>query len=733
MALRWPVLLAVAAITWAALSQLTGMAGEVSGKLSFLGTGSTAIEAQQRAVARFGLPLLSRTVVVQRDPEGLNPYTAARSVLHALEVDKQTLTGTRPPGQDDLLLALPLINSPLLIPGAAERNTTIVTYLFSDPSAGIFAQRRAADAYAAQVKPADGPAQVTGTIPVQIEKGAVVARNLPLVEAATLAAIAVIVGLAFRSILAPVVTLVTAGVAFLLADRTIGTLSDAVGLAAPAGLEPVIVALVLGITTDYSIFFLSGAQRRLREGASGRDAARGAVREYLPIVATAGFTVACSVAALVVAESGVFRALGPGLSVTVLVGLAVSVTAVPALLAILGRATFWPSRFGSLAAVVPAGDRPGRVAGAARAARSVEARLIRRLADRRVSATVVAVVVALMVAASLPLSGLRSSVAPVDVLPADNPLRAAAEAAAAGFAPGILSPTEVIVYEPGITARRDALTALGTALRGQPGVSLVLGPDSQPLPLDRDLGLFLAPDGGAARYLVVFDSDPLAATAIERLRGLQEAMPRLLARTGLGGVEVEYAGDTALSLALVEQAEADLGRVAIAVGLASLALLVLFLRSLVAPLYLLVSSVLAVGAALGLTTLVFQGLLGQDGLIFYVPFAAAVLLVALGSDYNIFSVGYVWEQARRLPLAEALAVAVPRSTRAINTAGVALAASFALVALVPLAPLRQLAFAMSVGVLIDAFLVRSLLVPALISLVGRASGWPGKRLTPPSP
>ncbi|PZS27396.1 MAG: MMPL family transporter, partial [Pseudonocardiales bacterium] len=88
-------------------------------------------------------------------------------------------------------------------------------------------------------------------------------------------------------------------------------------------------------------------------------------------------------------------------------------------------------------------------------------------------------------------------------------------------------------------------------------------------------------------------------------------------------------------------------------------------------------------------------------------------------------------EARHRPLAEALAVAVPRSTRAITAAGVTLAASFALVALIPLVQFRELAFAMAVGILIDAFVVRSLLVPALISLVGRFSGWPGKRLAGP--
>lgn len=140
---------------------------------------------------------------------------------------------------------------------------------------------------------------------------------------------------------------------------------------------------------------------------------------------------------------------------------------------------------------------------------------------------------------------------------------------------------------------------------------------------------------------------------------------------------------------------------------------------------------LAVGAALGLTVALFQGPLGQDGLVFYIPFAAGVLLVSLGSDYTIFSVGYVWDEARRRPLRQALAVAVPRSTRAITAAGMTLAASFALAALIPLAPFYELAFAMAAGVLIDAFVVRSVLVPALISVVGRASGWPGKRLAKP--
>jgi RND superfamily putative drug exporter len=294
-----------------------------------------------------------------------------------------------------------------------------------------------------------------------------------------------------------------------------------------------------------------------------------------------------------------------------------------------------------------------------------------------------------LLVAARPVTQLRSAVSPVAALPAGNPVREAAAAASAGFAPGILSPTGVVVAAPGITDRREALAALAAQLQRQPGVAVVLGPNDQ-LPiqglLPEQLGLFLAPGGGAARLLVVFDSDPHAATTLGHLRQLRAAMPGLLASAGLAGAEVSYVGDTATGLSLVERARADLVRVAIAVGLVNLLLLMLFLRALIAPLYLLASTVLAVGAAMGLTVALFQGLLGQDGLIFYIPFAAGVLLVSLGSDYTIFSVGYVWDEARRRPLPQALAVAVPRSTRAITAAGVTLAASFALAALIPLTP-----------------------------------------------
>ncbi|MDQ2884067.1 MAG: MMPL family transporter [Actinomycetota bacterium] len=735
--LRWLVLLVVGVGTWAALTMLPSVATAGGGLSGIVGVDQPAIKAQLDAIRRFGLPLVTGTAVVQRNQRGLDPRAVQRAVQRAVEIDQRTLDVGRQPGRD-LLLALPLINDPRLVPAAREHNTTIVTYLFADPSLGLSGQDRVARDYAARLdRPGDALVGVAGTIPTQAQARTILYRSLPLVEAATLAAIALIVGLTFRSVVAPLVTLVTAGIGYLIADRVIGWLAGVAELTVPVEIEPILIALMLGITTDYSIFFLSGLRRRLRAGQTNPSATSAAVGEYLAIVLTAGVIVAAGVAALLVARSELFHAFGPGLAVTVLVGLVVAVVLVPALLGVLGRWAFWPY---GLSAGAPSGAEAGRAVVSEpvdpdSSAGQPPARLVRLLSNRWVAAVAAVVVIAVLVVVGRPLSGLRSAVSPVDSLPAGNPVRVAAAAATAGFTPGILSPTGLIVSASGVADRRAALAALAGQLHRQPGVDLVFGPGDPPLPVEQQLpdqvGLFLAPGGAAARFLVVFDSDPLGSSAVGHLRELRIAMPRLLAAAGLTGAEVSYLGDTAIGLSLADRARADLIRVAVAVGLVNLLLLMLFLRALIAPLYLLASSVLAVGAALGLTVALFQGQLGQDGLIFYIPFAAGVLLVSLGSDYNIFSVGYVWAEARHRPLAEALAVAVPRSTRAITAAGVTLAASFALVALIPLVQFRELAFAMAVGILIDAFVVRSLLVPALISLVGRFSGWPGKRLAGP--
>ncbi|HEV2075702.1 MAG TPA: MMPL family transporter, partial [Thermoleophilaceae bacterium] len=312
-------------------------------------------------------------------------------------------------------------------------------------------------------------------------------------------------------------------------------------------------------------------------------------------------------------------------------------------------------------------------------------------------------------------------------LPDDSSVKQSYSAASAGFAPGILAPTVVVVEDEGIARRSQDLRELQRLISRQPGVAEVVGPADQPLERS-EFGAVLSPTGDAARYVVILNADPLGGRAIAFLRSLQRRSPELLERAGLGGATIGFAGDTALVTETVEKTFDDLAAIAPVLALVVLLILAVFLRALVAPLYLLLASVLALCASLGLTIYVFQDLLGHGEITYYVPFAAAVLLVALGSDYNVFLVGRIWHDARERPIREAIVTGGSSAARPITAAGLILAGSFALLALVPTRSFHELAFAMAVGLLIDAFVVRTLLVPALMALAGRFSAWPSRRL-----
>ncbi len=687
------------------------------GLASIIPLDSPAIQAELRSVQEFGYPLSSRTVVVQRDAAGLSPFVQAESVLDAVASDQT-------PQQPPLLGALPLSNSVPISGFTAERGTTVLTYLFMDPRSSFSRQQRAAQAYIDEKldRPDDAVVGVAGSVPARAEQARIVAEKLPVLELLTVAAIVLLVGLNFMSVVAPLLALAASAVAFVCTVELAHVLGGLVGIAAPAELEPLLVALLLGVVTDYTIFYLSALQTRGAQGGSWPDAVEAAVASYTPIVVAAGLTVAAGTASLLAASSDFFKGFGPAMALAILVGLAVSVTLVPALLAILGPAVFWPSPPRPAGESRLSGLRPVR-----RVRHAVQRlELMRHLTRRGVAAVVLAGCLVALALSSLPLRNIDLGVGFTTSLPSDNSVSRAAAAASAGFSPGISSPTTLLIEAPGVTSRVSQLSDLQLAVAELPGVSGVLGPAQNIT--QRTLGVVLSNSGNAARMLVVFDHDPLGAAAINDLTTLRERLPAMQAATGLGDVTISIVGDTALAQGLVGSTGRDLVRIAIAAVIVNLLLLVIFLRALVAPLYLLASSILALTASLGATVGIFLGFAHHDGLTFYVPFAAAVLLVALGSDYNIFGVGHVWEEAGHRPLREAIMVAVPQSTRAITAAGITLAVSFGMLVVIPLSPFRELGFAMALGILIDVLVVRSLMVPALLTLVGQASGWPGPHL-----
>jgi putative drug exporter of the RND superfamily len=708
--LRWPIVLFWAVVTAVCVLVLPPVPETDSDIKGFAADTNPAVQVEQRSFELFGFPLSSRTSIVQRDGDGLSVYAQAEAVLRAAALSR---------GDYDtpLLGALPVPNTFAAFPGSQERGTTVLTYVFGDPETSFGAQRRAAQAFAREqlTDPDDAYVGVTGSVPARNAQYHLIHDHLHVVELATVLAVALILALTFRSVVAPLVTLLTVGVAVGVTLGTAGLTSRLLGIQVPPDLRPLVVALLLGVVTDYCILFLSGLRYQLQTGGRA-DAARRASADSAPIVAVAGVTVAAGTGALLIARSPLFSGAGPALGLTVLIGLLVSITLVPALMSLLGRLTFWPSRPHTWSAAAADDARPGRVT--------------RLVTERRTAGVAAVVSVVVLVVAALPLLSLRLGLGFIQSLPTDHPVARAAAEAQQGFAAGVLSPTELLLEGSGVGRRAAELAQLGRALEDQPGVAGVLGPPDVPdVPVD--VNVLTTADGNAARFLIVYDSTPLGATATQDLRTLRANLPDLLERAGLPAVRGSFAGDTALSEGLVDATTDDLLRITVTALAVNLLMLLLFLRALVAPLYLLACSVLALCAALGVTTLVFQEFLDHDGLTFYVPFTAAVLLVSLGSDYNIFAVGHIWQLAERRPLQESMRIAIPQSTRAITAAGVALAASFGLLALVPLNAFRELGFVMAVGILLDVFVVRALLVPSLLTLVGRRSGWPSDRLARP--
>jgi RND superfamily putative drug exporter len=442
----------------------------------------------------------------------------------------------------------------------------------------------------------------------------------------------------------------------------------------------------------------------------------------LPIIFTAGIIVAAGLATLRLASIGFVQTLGPAMAVVVLVSLGVSITFVPAVMRLLSVHLFWPGISPEEAVRDPLATRVGA---------AVRRGVARGTSNRLVALPVIVIVGAALLAAASGLAHTRLALTPIRGLQDSTPPSRAATAAALGFTAGILAPTEIVLRGPGIARRKASLHRFARALAHQKEAGAVFGAGLTPLPKKYQVA-FMARSGDAVRYFVALRHHPYSSAGIDDLSSLESEVPSLLAAAGLRNATVLYAGDTALAKATTHRVYGDLIRVGLAAAAVNLVLLALFLRSLIAPLVLIASSAVAIAATFGLTTYVFRDLFHTSDLTYFVPLAIGVLLLSFGTDYNLFVVGRIWQEADGRTMRDAIRAAVPRASRAISIAGVALACSFAMLAIVPIAPFREFAVAIGIGVIIDTFVVRTLLIPALLAALGERSWWPRRRQLGPS-
>jgi putative drug exporter of the RND superfamily len=247
----------------------------------------------------------------------------------------------------------------------------------------------------------------------------------------------------------------------------------------------------------------------------------------------------------------------------------------------------------------------------------------------------------------------------------------------------------------------------------------------------------ISPDGKTVQWLAGLSAgDPASTAAINAIPGIRSAYAGVAAK--VGATQSGIAGEAPALADVSAISDNDLKRIVpIAVVVIGI-VLALVLRSLVAPLYLLASVAVSYLASLGLAVIVFIYIAHQGGLTFILPFLMFLFLLALGEDYNILVMSRIREEASRLPLRQAVVKAVGATGSTVTSAGLVLAGTFAVFAIVAArqsggSQVESIGFGLAVGILLDTFVVRTVLVPATVTLFGRLNWWPAAMGRRPPP
>lgn len=539
-----------------------------------------------------------------------------------------------------------------------------------------------------------------------------------------LAAVLLILVVVYRSPLLPLVVILTAVFGLCLAGLVVYHLADSGTIVLNGQAQGILSILVVGASVDYALLLVARYREELRRTEHPATAMRRAWRACLEPVAASAGTVIAGVLCLLLSDLGSNRSLGPVAAIGIASAFLAALTLLPALLLLGGRRSrfyFWPRipRPGTLA-VAPAGapqDAHGQHAAPPQdpaESTGLWGRLARWVGRRARTVWIVTAVVLLGFAAFLPTfqaSGTSES----DVFRTDVDSVAGEEVLAEHFPAGAVQPITVIVPQEDAQAAAEAVEGIDGVDSVAPYTGAPAGAGGQ--------------DGGQEAEPVVVDgrvrldvttsapSDSLAAQ--DAVRDVREAVHAVSPDALVGGSAAEQV-DT------VDAAQRDL-RVIVPVVLTVIVLiLMLLLRSVVAASVLLVANVLSFAASLGVSAILFNHVFDFPGSDPTVPLFAFVFLVALGVDYSIFLMTRVREESvhsgTRIGVVRGLAV----TGGVITSAGVVLATTFAALAVIPLLFLVQIAFIVTFGVLLDTFVVRSLLVPALVHDLGDRAWWPSR-------
>ena len=499
----------------------------------------------------------------------------------------------------------------------------------------------------------------------------------------TVIVVIVILLLTYRSPLLWLLPVISAGVALTCAQAVIYLLAKHADLTVNGQSAGILTVLVFGAGTDYALLLVARYREELHRHQDRHEAMAFALHRATPAIIASALTVILGMLCLVFADMNSTAGLGPVAAIGIGVGLLVMITLLPALLVIFGRWIFWPRR--------PNYDtlEPS--------ATGFWARIGARIAPRPRKVWIVTTLI--LGVCSLGILQLNAhGLATKDAYTKDFDSVTGQQALVDHGLADTSSPIQVV-------ANADQAPAVEEALQGIDGI----GQPSPPIV-----------KGGVALIQAPLDSDPTSKAAFATVDDVRAAVHQV------PGADALVGGGSAISTD-IEQASLRDDKVIIPLVLIVVMLvLMVLLRAVLSPLLLVATVVLSFGASLGLSALVFRHVFGFAGADASLPLFVFVFLVALGIDYNIFLMTRVREETPQHGTRRASLIALGSTGGVITSAGLVLAATFSVLATLPLVAFAEIGFAVALGVLLDTLIVRSVLVTAINLDVGSKIWWPSK-------
>ncbi|WP_394278768.1 MMPL family transporter [Microbacterium sp.] len=536
-----------------------------------------------------------------------------------------------------------------------------------------------------------------------------------------LGAVFIILIVVYRSPLLPLLVLMTSVFALCVALLTVWWLAKAEIFVLNGQVQGILFILVIGAATDYALLYVARFREAIGEGKQRWDAVVAAWKGSVEPILASGGTVIAGLLCLLLSDLASNRALGPIASIGIVFAILSSLTFLPALLALTGRAAFWP--------FIPKAGATDLPVDLTQPVKGGWARLARLIAKRARLVWILSTVVLLV--AAVGVTQLKAEGVPAsELVLAESEARDGQAVLGEHFPAGSGSPLYVIASEDGIA---DALGVL----EDESGVDsvAVLSADSATgqvgVALDGDEVVYTVqgPPGTEAPAPTVDDGDVmLVATLADAADSLEAEQTVRDVRGAYADADVDaiVGGTTAIDLDTNDTSIRDRTVIIPVILVVILLILMLLLRSVLAPVLLILSVVVSFAAALGVSALIFNGVFDFPGADPSVPLYGFVFLVALGVDYNIFLMSRVREESLVHGTRRGILRGLVSTGGVITSAGLVLAATFAALGVIQILFLVQLAFIVAFGVLLDTFLVRSLLVPALGYDIGKAIWWPSK-------